>query len=231
MMETLVMIPGLASDRAVWERTIAALGDEVNCLVGDTLQDDSLTAMARRILDQAPQEFWLAGVSMGGMIALEILNLAPARLKGLALVDTRIRPDAPDEISRRQAQNAALSAASPEERRYMSVEGMKFLIHSSATEDVREELLGMSKSITVDIYVRQTTAVIERRDLRPFVANAPLRTKVIVGEEDMMTPMDQSREIHDAIPHSELHIIPDCGHLPPIEKPEVMADLLRELIS
>ena len=231
MMETLVMIPGLASDRTVWERTIAALGDEVNCLVGDTLQDDSLTAMARRILDQAPQEFWLAGVSMGGMIALEILNLAPARLKGLALVDTRIRPDAPDEISRRQAQNAALSAASPEERQYMSVEGMKFLIHSSATEDVREELLGMSKSITVDIYVRQNTAVIERRDLRPFVANAPLRTKVIVGEEDMMTPMDQSREIHDAIPHSELHIIPGCGHLPPIEKPEVMADLLRELIS
>tara|TARA_R110001606_G_scaffold177392_1_gene323864 strand:+ start:1045 stop:1740 length:696 start_codon:yes stop_codon:yes gene_type:complete len=231
MMETLVMIPGLASDRTVWERTIAALGDEVNCLVGDTLQDDSLTAMARRILDQAPQEFWLAGISMGGMIALEILNLAPARLKGLALVDTRIRPDAPDEISRRQAQNAALSAASPEERQYMSVEGMKFLIHSSATEDVREELLGMSKSITVDIYVRQNTAVIERRDLRPFVANAPLRTKVIVGEEDMMTPMDQSREIHDAIPHSELHIIPGCGHLPPIEKPEVMADLLRELIS
>ena len=231
MMETLVMIPGLASDRAVWERTIAALGDGVNCLVGDTLQDDSLTAMARRILDQAPQEFWLAGVSMGGMIALEILNLAPARVKGLALVDTRIRPDTPDEISRRQAQNAALLAASPEERRFMSVAGMKYLVHSSAPEDVREELLGMSKSVTVDIYVRQNTAVIERRDLRPFVANAPLRTKVIVGEEDMMTPVEQSREIHDAIPHSGLHIIPGCGHLPPIEKPEVMADLLRELIS
>jgi pimeloyl-ACP methyl ester carboxylesterase len=91
--QTLVLVPGLGSDAAVWRRTIAALGDECHCLVGDTLSDGALPAMARRILSQAPPRFALAGVSMGGMIALEMMKAAPERVTHLALVDTNARPD------------------------------------------------------------------------------------------------------------------------------------------
>src|SRR5580704_16286830 len=92
-MQTLVMIPGLGSDSAVWRRTIEAMKSSVDCLVGDTLSDDSLEGMAQRILDQAPESFALAGVSMGGMVALEMMKAAPDRVAQLALVDTNARPD------------------------------------------------------------------------------------------------------------------------------------------
>jgi pimeloyl-ACP methyl ester carboxylesterase len=75
--QTLVLVPGLGSDAAVWRRTIAALGNDCRCLVGDTLNDDTLQGMARRILGQTPQSFALAGVSMGGMVALEMMRAAP----------------------------------------------------------------------------------------------------------------------------------------------------------
>ena len=92
-MQTLVLIPGLGSDAAVWRRTIAALGDEVECRVGDTLNDDSLADMAARILGEAPKRFALAGVSMGGMVALEMMRIEPERVSHLALVDTTVSPD------------------------------------------------------------------------------------------------------------------------------------------
>ena len=92
--QTLVLVPGLGSDAAVWRRTVAALGDDCRCLVGDTLGDDTLAGMARRILDQAPSSFALAGVSMGGMVALGIMKAAPERVTHLALVDANARPNA-----------------------------------------------------------------------------------------------------------------------------------------
>lgn len=83
-MEPLVMVPGLGSDAAVWERTIQALGTAAECRVGDTLSDDSLAGMAARILAAAPQRFSLAGLSMGGMVALEVMRAAPHRVARLA---------------------------------------------------------------------------------------------------------------------------------------------------
>jgi len=84
--QSLVLIPGLGSDGAVWRRTIAALDGKADCRVGDTLSDETLADMARRILSQAPKSFALAGVSMGGMVALELIKIAPERVSRLALV-------------------------------------------------------------------------------------------------------------------------------------------------
>ena len=95
MTPPLILIPGLGSDRAVWQPTIDVLGDAADCTVGDTLADDSLSGMAARILAAAPDRFALAGVSMGGMVALEIMRLAPERVMRLALVDTSWRWSTP----------------------------------------------------------------------------------------------------------------------------------------
>jgi pimeloyl-ACP methyl ester carboxylesterase len=100
-MRTLVMIPGLGSDEAVWRRTIAALDGEVACLVGDTHRDRSLRGMALRILDQAPETFALAGASMGGMVALEMMKIAPERgpvLQSIA-VPTAVVVEAEDRLT------------------------------------------------------------------------------------------------------------------------------------
>lgn len=109
-MDPVVMIPGLGSDGAVWQPTIDLLSPDVQCQVGDTLSDDSLHGMAARVLKHAPPKFALAGVSMGGMVPLEIMRAAADRVTRLFLCDTNARPDTAEQTTRRQNANAAVLA-------------------------------------------------------------------------------------------------------------------------
>ncbi len=227
--QTLVLVPGLGSDAAVWRRTIAALGGEVRCIVGDTLSDDTLAGMARRILDRAPQDFGLAGVSMGGMVALELMRIAPERVTRLALVDTIARPDTFGKKMLRRLANVVVGTSG--DFRRLAQRNLGSLVHPSAPEDVRDELLEMSVRVGSGAYIRQNRAVMARGDLRRLLPGIAVPVAVIVGREDRMTPLGSSREIHVLTPGSTLHVVPDCGHLPPIERPEVMAALLKELLE
>jgi pimeloyl-ACP methyl ester carboxylesterase len=227
-MQTLVMIPGLGSDAAVWRRTITALNSEVNCLVGDTLSDRSLRGMAQRILDQAPETFALAGVSMGGMVALEMMKIAPQRMTRLALIDTNVRPDA---IARKAYRYFANFVAITGDFERLSERSVNSLVHPSTPNDVRAELAEMGARVGVKTYVRQNVAVAARKDLRPVLQSIAVPTAVIVGHEDRVTPIELSQEIHDLTPGSTLHVIPDCGHLPPIEKPAALAVILLGLMK
>jgi pimeloyl-ACP methyl ester carboxylesterase len=227
--ETLVMIPGLCSDAAVWKRTIAALDGKVRCLVGDTLSDTTLAGMARRILAHAPDHFALAGLSMGGMVALELTRIAPKRVTHLALVDTNARPDTFGRKAYRRIANLYIGMGSNFERAAKG--SLKSLVHPLAPEDVRRELVEMSVRVGHQTYVRQNRAVIARGDLRPILPTIAAPTTVIVGSEDQVTPPDMSQEIHDLVPGSTLQVISDCGHLAPIEKPTIVASALQELMS
>jgi pimeloyl-ACP methyl ester carboxylesterase len=227
--QTLVLAPGLGSDAAVWRRTIAALGDDCHCLVGDTLRDDTLAGMARRILDQAPQRFALAGVSMGGMVALEMMKAAPERVTRLALVDTNARPDTFRQKIYRRLVNLVVGTSKDYGR--LAQRNLGSLVHPSTADDVRAELVQMSVRVGAKTYLRQNRAVSARGDLRKVLPNVAIPTAVIVGQEDQMTPVALSREIHALTPGSTFHMIPNCGHLPPIEKPRILADLLKELLA
>jgi pimeloyl-ACP methyl ester carboxylesterase len=227
-MQTLVMIPGLGSDAAVWGRTIMALNGEVNCVVGDTLSDRSLRGMARRILDQTPETFALAGVSMGGMVALEMMKIAPERMTRLALIDTNARPDA---IARKAYRYLANFVAITGDFERLSERSVKSLVHPSTPNDVRAELAKMGARVGVKTYCRQNIAVAARTDLRPVLQSIAIPTAVIVGSEDLITPIELSQEIYDLAPGSTLHVIPGCGHLPPIEKPAALAVILLGLMK
>ena len=223
-MEPIIMVPGLGSDAAVWKPTIAELASDVECQVGDTLSDDTLPAMAARILKDAPHRFALTGVSMGGMVALEIMRAAPERVTRLALFDTNARPDTPEQTARRRATNAAMLGTA--DLAALAAPAIAYMIHPSAGQDVRAELAEMTVRVGAAAYVRQNEAIIARGDLRPVLAMVLVPTIVVVGAGDLMTPLACSQEISDGITGATLHIIPDCGHLPPIEKPHVVADLL-----
>ncbi len=228
-MQTLVLIPGLGSDGAVWRRTVTALAGQVQCIVGDTLCDDSLVKMACRILDQAPERFALSGVSMGGMVALEIMRLAPERISHLALFDTNASPDTLGRRTYRHLANLVVGATNNYRRQAERAVGM--LVHAGAPDDVRAELVEMSVRVGARAYVRQNRALIARTDVRQVLPTIRVPTAVIVGQDDRITPVHQSREIHRLTPGSTLEVIPDCGHLPPIEKPDFAAALLGKLLQ
>ncbi len=225
-MESIVMVPGLGSDAAVWQPTIAELAPDAECLVGDTLSDHSLPAMAARILSDAPPRFALAGVSMGGMVALEIMRVAPGRVTKLLLCDTNARPETAEQTARRRTTNAAMLGAA--DLAALAAPGIAYMIHPATDQSVREALTQMTVRVGVNAYVRQNEAVIARGDLRPILASISVPTMVVVGANDLMTPVIFSQEISDGIQGATLHIIPDCGHLPPIEKPRAVAALMRE---
>jgi pimeloyl-ACP methyl ester carboxylesterase len=166
-MAPLILIPGLGSDFAVWQPTIKALGSSAECLVGDTLTDDSLPGMAERILDQAPERFSLAGVSMGGMVALEIMCMAADRVVRLALIDTNPRPDTPEQAAQRRSANAAVLASDNLES--LASGNLKFLVHPAAPAEVRSALIEMTERVGAKTYARQNAAVMARGDQRPVL--------------------------------------------------------------
>jgi pimeloyl-ACP methyl ester carboxylesterase len=227
-MQTMLMIPGLGSDAAVWRRTITALNGEVDCQVGNTHIDRSLHGMAQRILGEAPKSFALAGVSMGGMVALEMMKIAPERVTRLALIDTNARADAIAQTAYRHLANFVAIAGDFERLAKRSVNS---LVHPSTPNDVRAELAEMGARVGVKTYIRQNGAVASRKDLRPVLQSIAIPTAVIVGSEDRLTPIEFSQEIHDLTPESTFYVIPDCGHLPPIEKPAALAVILLELMK
>ena len=225
----LVLVPGLGSNGIVWERTIAALGDAAECTIGDTLCDDTLPAMAARILADAPPRFALAGVSMGGMVAMEIVAQAPDRVERLALFDTNARPDTTEQTARRRATNVALAAAP--DPSLLARAGRGTLIHPMHDPEVDELLDRMGTEVGIPAYIRQNEAVIARGDSRPRLAAVAVPTLVAVGAEDAMTPRAMTDEIAALVPGARLRVIPDCGHLPPLEKPVATASLLREWLQ
>ena len=226
-MQDLVLVPGLGSDAAVWARTVAALGDHVRCMVGDTLQDDTLAGMASTILATAPARFTLAGVSMGGMVALEIMRGAPERVDALALVDTSVRPDTAEQQAYRRRVNAAMLQAA--DLLALAAPAIRSMVHAGVDLRVHAELEEMTRRVGARTYVRQNEALLARADLRPILATIAAPTLVVVGAQDAMTPVALSEEIRDGIAGAELAVVPDCGHLPPIEAPQVMAGLLTRL--
>ena len=230
-MKNLVLIPHVGGDAAVWARTIAVL-DGVTAQVGNTLEDDTLAGMAARILAEAPRTFCLAGVSMGGMVALEIMRLAPERVRGLALLDTiggRTRPS--DEAGATKSHQKHAAALAGLDMRTFAQSSLRGLVHPSAPEDVRDEVVEMMVRVGATTYARQYLAVAEREDQRPILPTIKVPTQVIVGAEDRMTPARISAAIHHAIAGSTFHVIPDCAHLPPIEAPQQMARHLGALLE
>lgn len=227
-MNSLVPVPGLGSDAAVWELTIKALGSEVSCLVGETRSDESIPGMAQRILNQAPLQFALAGVSMGGIVAMQMMAMEPKRISCLVLCDTIARPDSLYMRLYRRISNFLVSVG---DLRSLGEFSVNSTVHSSASAEVRQSLVDMGVRVGANAYRRQNRAVKNRRDYRPGLSLVSVPTRVVVGRQDRMTPLKNAEEIHHLIPNSTLHIVEDCGHLPPIEQPEVMAEIIRSVLA
>ena len=221
----LILVPGLASDEAVWRPVVERLGDVASCVVAETRLDDTIAAIAVRILASAPDRFSLAGISMGGYIALEIMRQAPERVIRLALFDTSARPDTAEQSAGRRAAMAALDKVPIE---LLSRHSLPTLVALDAPDAVKDAVATMGVRVGRDAYVRQQEANIARIDSRPHLAAIAVPTLVAVGEVDVLTPPALAEELRDGIPGATLHVIPGSGHLPPIEKPDATATLLRD---
>jgi pimeloyl-ACP methyl ester carboxylesterase len=184
-----------------------------------------MAAIAGRILAAAPPRFALAGLSMGGYVALEIVRQAPDRVTRLALLDTGARADTPEATAKRHA-NIALAEAG----RFIDVIDPQFplYVHPSRANDhaLKADYLAMCHDVGPKAYVRQQKAIMARVDSRPLLSTIRCPTLVLVGAEDAATPLILSEEMAAGISGAQLVTVADCGHLSTIERPEAVTDAL-----
>jgi pimeloyl-ACP methyl ester carboxylesterase len=226
----LVLVPGLLCTRALWEPQIAALGDIAAITVADHTHHDTMEAIAASILATAPARFALAGLSMGGYISYAILRQAPERVTRLALLDTGSRADTPERTAGRLKLIAEADQHGVRRAQELLLDK---LIHPSRLADTPlvEAVLQMADDTGLDSFKRQEAAIIARPDNRPLLASIRCPTLVLVGEQDALTPVAMAREIAAGIQGAALEIVPECGHLSTMERPEVVNRALRTWLT
>jgi pimeloyl-ACP methyl ester carboxylesterase len=226
MDETLLLMPGLLCDGRLWRDQIAALAGRVQPRVADLASDDDLDAMARRALDAAPGRFALCGLSMGGYAALAVMRLAPRRVTRLCLMDTSARPDTPQQARRRRG---LMALAARSRFRGVTPRLLPQLLHPDRLADAAlgAEIIAMADRVGRAAFLRQQRAILNRPDSRPDLENIGVPTLVAVGSGDALTPPELAEEMAERIPGAVLRVIPDAGHLPPLETPQAVNELLR----
>lgn len=226
----LVLVPGLLCTADLYAGQVEGLAGVADITVADHTRHASMEAIARDILARAPERFALAGLSMGGYIAFEILRQAPRRVTRLALLDTSARADRPEQQRQRQVAIGAARAVG-----VRAVQGLllRMLVHPSRVWDraLTERILLMADATGVEAFVRQQTAIIGRPDNRPFLQQIGCPTLIVVGAQDALTPPKVAEEMAAGIAGSRLEVIPDCGHVPTMERPDVVNRLLAEWLQ
>ncbi|MEO8630226.1 MAG: alpha/beta fold hydrolase [Betaproteobacteria bacterium] len=225
---TLVLLPGLLCDEALWAPQVEALANSVTSWVADLKRDDTIEAMAQRVLDEAPAErFALAALSMGGYVALEIMRRAPQRVMRLALLDTRSRADDPEDTQRR----VTFMRLAESEGGFTPITSrmLPLLVHPARVNDtvLVQTIRDMADRTGVTAYVRQQTAMIARADYRPLLPAIACPTLVLCGREDVLTPLAMHTELAAGIPNSKLVVLEQCGHLSTLERPLEVSAALR----
>lgn len=221
----LVLVPALGSDERLWQPVVERLGDSVECLVIRG-EGDSMVAMADDIVARAPEEFCLAGISMGGYVSLELVLRQTGRVRGLALLNTS-------------------AVAAPESRRQNSLHLIEMISSGSFDEaagiisgavaptrpDVAEVADAMTRDLGPEVLRDQQFAVLNRLDRTEELGKIDVPALVVVGTRDTITPPSLGEDLVAGIPDAELDVIDGVGHFSTLEDPDRVAAAIRDWLA
>lgn len=221
----LLLLPGLLNDADLWAAQPDDLADLADCSVGDLSRGASLRALAESVIAPMSPRFALAGFSLGGYIAQEILRIAPERVERLALLDTSIRADPPARAAQRRRQAQALRA--PGSFIGFGERLMHSYVDASRHGDTAllHRVQAMTRRLGAEVFLRQNA--LPRLDGRAELAAFDGPLLVLCGANDAITPLAGHEEMAALVPRARLVVVPDCGHLAPLERPEAVSQALR----
>lgn len=222
----LVLIPGLICNADLWAAQIAALSAVVAITVVDHRKAQGLSELAAQILDDQPGNFALAGHSMGGYVAFEVMRQGGERVEKLALLATSARQDTLEMAGRRRD---FIKLARRGKFRGVSPMLLKTFIHEDALDNqaLRDAVYRMAHETGSEGFIRQSEIILERPDSRPGLGDIRCPALVLCGDADERTPPAMAEEMAQGIEDSELVILPRCGHLPQLERPAATTRALR----
>ena len=219
-MTTFVMIPGLVSDARVWRHLSRALCEYGVAYNADVTRDDSIEAMAARLLDKVEGPLIAAGHSMGGRVAMEIAHQAPERVRGLILANTGHAPSSPAELPKRQAK---IDLGHRDMAR-LAREWLPPMLAPARTGDAGlvADLTEMVLTAGPDVHERQIRALIGRPDASAYLTALGMPILLLTGAQDGWSPEAQHREIAALAADAEVQVIAGAGHFLPVERPEAL---------
>jgi pimeloyl-ACP methyl ester carboxylesterase len=226
----ILLVPGLNCSARLYAHQVPALWRFGPVQIADHTRADDMAAIAAGILNAASPRFALAGLSMGGYIALEIVRQAPERVAKLALLDTGARSDTLEQTERRHRLIGLAQTG-----RFAEVPDILFplLVHRNRHGDATLKNINrmMAQETGPEAFIRQQHAIMGRADLRASLPAIRCPTLVLVGDGDELTPPALSQEIAAGIPGARLVTVPDSGHLSTLEQPDAVNKVLVDWIE
>ena len=226
----LILIPGLVLNSVVWRRQIEALQDFADCWVAPLPSYDDLGAIAEVIISEAPEQFAVAGVSMGGYLCFEIIRRVPERVTRLALIATSAEPEEPDVTKRR------LYMMKQVERHGHLATWLEYyphFLHPDGCNDeaVIDALLKQAFEVGTEACMQHHRAMINRAGYHDLLSKITCPTLIVAGRQDPATPVAVHETMARAIPDAELLVLDRCGHLPPLERPNAVSAAMRHWLT
>ena len=231
----LILLPGLMSDAEVWAEQASALSGLTDCEVPDYGLCDSLAGMAQQVLaGTSAATFALAGHSMGGRVALEVLRQAPERVQRLALLDTGIHPLAPGEAGdkERAGRLALVELAQQQGMRVMGAQWVRAMVHPDVLGSaLLERILDMLARSSAAQFAAQINALLNRPDAASLLSSIKCPSLVLTGREDLWSTPEQHASIASAIGGAQLCIVEHCGHLSTLEQPTAVSAAMAQWLQ
>ncbi|WP_425073369.1 alpha/beta fold hydrolase [Sagittula sp. S175] len=227
-MTPLLCLPGMMCDARLFAPQIAGLsgGRMVACM--DISRHATVAALAEAVLREAPPRFALAGLSMGGIVAMEVLRQAPERVERLALLDTNPLAELPEVQAGRAAQVARAEGGD-----LGAMMADTFVPRYLARPD--PEIARMCEAMALDlgpqVFVRQSLALRDRPDQCATLAGFDGPTLILCGAQDALCPVARHELMHGLMPHAEYVVIGGAGHLPTLETPDIVTEALRQWLT
>ncbi len=227
MKQSAVLLSGLLCDETFWsdipQRLAAVAASQVVSFRGFS----SIAAMAQHVLEVAPERFAVAGHSMGGRVALEIIRAAPRRITGLALLNTSVHAVRDGEP---QSRSHLLRIAQEQGMSALAAEWLPPMMGSDAARaaELMPRLCAMIQRFTAEAYAGQVSAMLNRPEVLSLLPRITVPTLLLSGSDDAWSPVSQQQSIRRRIPHATLFEIHGAGHMAPLERPDAVAVALRE---
>lgn len=226
----LVFLPGMMCDARLFGPQISELSQDRPVSTGDITRHDDVETIAANVLAGAPPVFALAGLSMGGIVAMEVIRQAPDRVARLALLDTNPCAELPEVKARRKPQIAKVMAGDLEA---VMRDEMKpnYLAEGPRRAAILDLCMDMAMGLGADVFVRQSRALRDRPDQQECLRRVTAPTLVLCGREDRLCPVARHLLLRDLIPGSVLEIIDGAGHMPTLEQPDVTTAALARWLE
>lgn len=231
MKPVLLLVPGMLNDARIWSDVAAKLDDVAEVRVANVLTQNTLGRMAQdawQLVDSRPADtpLVLAGFSMGGYVVMEMLSQTTRSLHSVAFLSTSARPESTQGLAARLTTIEAMQTDFPK-----VVEGILKWSTYKPSQALTLAMRQMMLDLGSEVGIRQTRAIMARRDHRAMLRGLTCPVHLMCGQWDRVTPPEYMHELSSLIPHAPCQIVENSGHMLPTEQADLVAHLLRQMLA